>query len=361
MKSILSFIILLAACNCLRAQNTVFVKYNDPRIRYEGRIDKSDTSAYIFYWSGTAATINFSGSGISALLQDGKGENFYQIIVDNRPLARIQVGTTKQLYTLAQNLPAGKHKLQLFKRTEWEHGKTLFYGFRLAGGGKLLAPPILPGRKIEFYGNSITCGYANEDNVTGGDSNEGQYENNYLSYAAITARYFNAAYMCTARSGIGLTVSYGSFIMPEMYDRLNPADSASKWNFTSYKPQVVVIDLGENDASISAHPENDFFRARFGTQKPDAAFFIRAYQRFFRTIRRKYPLAAIICTLGDMSAVLPGSPWPGYVRQAVTGLHDRKMLIHFFKPKSGYGHPRVKDDQQMADDLIAFIKVNVRW
>jgi hypothetical protein len=39
---------------------------------------------------------------------------------------------------------------------------------------------------MEFYGNSITAGYAIED-FSGNDQPDSTYTNNYLSYAAITA------------------------------------------------------------------------------------------------------------------------------------------------------------------------------
>jgi len=37
-------------------------------------------------------------------------------------------------------------------------------------------------------------------------------------------------------------------IMPEMYDGLNPADGNSKWNFNEYTPDVVVVNLFQNDS-----------------------------------------------------------------------------------------------------------------
>ena len=60
---------------------------------------------------------------------------------------------------MIENLPAGEHEVELFKITEWDKGKTFFYGFELNKDEKVLAPQPLPKRKIEFYGNSITCAY----------------------------------------------------------------------------------------------------------------------------------------------------------------------------------------------------------
>ena len=86
-------------------------------------------------------------------------------------------------------------------------------------------------RKIEFYGDSITAGYAVED-TTGKDSPDSTYTNNYLSYASITARHFDAEYSFIIKSGIGVTISWFPIIMPEIYDLTDPQDPQSKWDFS---------------------------------------------------------------------------------------------------------------------------------
>jgi hypothetical protein len=62
-----------------------------------------------------------------------------------------------------------------------------------------------------------------------------------------------------------------------------------------------------------------------------------------------------------MDATKEGSPWPGYIQKAVTELRDKNILTHFFPYKNTSGHPNVKEQQAMADDLIAFIDQNVKW
>ena len=223
----------------------------------------------------------------------------------------------------------GSTKVQLFKRTEWDKGKTWFYGFEASRGTEFLPAPPAQKRKIEFYGNSITCGYAIEDSSSN-DSWHGYFENNYLSYAAITARHFNAQYSCISKSGIGIMVSWFPLIMPEMYDRLDATDSASIWDFTKYTPDIVVINLFQNDSRLIKMPEHEQFKYRFGTKEPDENFIIASYRHFVETLRNKYPNAYIICVLGNMDATKEGSPWPGYVLHAVEQLHDPKIYTHFF-------------------------------
>jgi hypothetical protein len=189
----------------------------------------------------------------------------------------------------------------------------------------------------------------------------GYYENNYDSYAAITARHFNAQYHCIAKSGIGIMVSWFPLIMPEMYNRLDPTDSTSKWDFSKYTPDVVVINLLQNDAWIVKMPDNAQFKLRFGTEAPDSNFIINAYKNFVQTIRTTYPKAPIICMLGNMDITKAGSPWPAYVEQAVAQLNDAKIFTYIAPYKNTPGHPKVNEQKTLAEGLIHFIDGHITW
>ena len=149
--------------------------------------------------------------------------------------------------------------------------------------------------------------------------------------------------------------------MPEMYDRLDATDSTSKWDFSKYTPDVVVINIFQNDSWITNNPQHEQFKARFGAKKPTETEIVQAYKNFVSTIRNKYPKATIICALGNMDATKEGSPWPGYVEQAAKQTGDPKIYTHFFKYKNTPGHPKVSEQKAMADSLIAFIEKNVTW
>ncbi|MDP4274224.1 MAG: SGNH/GDSL hydrolase family protein [Bacteroidota bacterium] len=356
-KNYFCLIISFLSAFCFAQEKTV--PFNSPFITYEGRIQfKAD--AAVLTWPGNSATIQFKGTEISARLKDLDTANYYNVIVDNQVIGRIHTDTLKHSYVLASGLSKGKHILQLFKRTEWDKGKTLFYGFEIPKNVKLLPPPAPKKRKIEFYGNSITCGYAMEDH-SGKDSWFGYYENNYLSYAAITARHFNAQYYCNSKSGIGILISWFPLVMREMYDRLDPVDSTSKWDFTKYTPDIVVINLFQNDSWLVNQPERAEFKKNFGVKAPDENQIIAAYRNFVASIRSKYPQASIICALGSMDATRNGSPWPGYISKAVEQLHDSKIFTHFFPYKNTSGHPNVAEQKVMADSLIDFIEKNIKW
>jgi lysophospholipase L1-like esterase len=357
LKYLLTQVALLAVFTC-NAQ-TIVIRSHDPHIKYMGRIAMQDEAAELA-WPGSNASINFYGTGAKAILRDEHGENFINVIVDGKVVTVLHPDSVRKEYVLASNLPAANHTLELFKRTEWTMGKTWLYELDLDKGSIILPAPPVSKRKIEFFGNSITCGYADID-TSGKDRGTAPYENNYLSYATITAHHFNADFHTIARSGIGILVSWFPQIMPEMYDKLDPTDSESKWNFSKFTPDVVVINLFQNDAWLTKMPDNEQFKARFGDKAPSDEQIVKAYRDFVKTIRSKYPKAKIICALGSMDATKQGSPWPGYIEKAVAQIGDKNILTHFFPYKNTPGHPNVKEQQAMADDLIGFIEQNVKW
>ncbi|WP_048922270.1 SGNH/GDSL hydrolase family protein [Rufibacter radiotolerans] len=353
-----AFLLVLLTSRCAPSKMTV-VGPQDPNVAYMGRVGKPSPQAAELYWSGTSVKLNFSGTAVQARLKDNTGKSFYNVILDGDSVRVIQADTALKLYSLASGLKPGKHTIELFKRTEWDKGTTTFYGFEVAS--KVLPPDLPKKRKIEFYGNSITAGYAVHD-YSGKDSWEGTNTNNYLSYAALAARHFNADYSCICKSGIGITVSWERWIMPEIYDRLNPADPASKWDFAQGPaPDVVVINLLQNDSWIVNLPNNQEYKRRFGDTKPTEEFIITAYQNFVKRIRGKYPNAHIIAALGNMDIAREGSPWPDYVQKAVAGLNDAKVYTHFMPYKNTPGHPRVEEQQAMAQSLIQFIEKTIQW
>lgn len=339
-----------------QAQNSI-IKNNDPHIHYMGRVVQTDNSAQLS-WSATTVSINFKGTGVMVKLKDERGDNYYNVVLDGKVISKLQPDSTLRVYTLVSGLKNGNHTLELFKRTEWAMGKTWLYSFEVTG--TLLPAPVTKKRKIEFYGNSITCGYAVEDS-SGKDRGTAPYENAYVSYASLTARHFNAEYHVVAKSGIGVLISWFPLIMPEMYDRTDATDAGSKWDFSNYSPDLIVINLFQNDSWLVMKPEHEQFKAKFGDKAPDGKTIVAAYSDLVKKIRAKHPKARIICALGNMDATRKGSVWPGYIKEAVAGLHDAKITTCFFPYKDTPGHPNAKEQEAMAKQLIAYISKNVKW
>ncbi len=332
------------------------IKHSSPLIHYNGRINITDTAA-IIYWPGSSVNFSFVGAKLTAIIADQNGQNFFDIIVDSQKVSSIKLKKGKHEYILASSLKYGHHTVSLFKRNEYMQGKTFFYSAHTDSNGYFTNFPD-PKLTIEFYGNSITAGLANLDPK--GKKFSPEYQDNYLSYAARTARALHADYYCIARSGIGLTVSWMPVIMPELFYRLDPEDSLSFWDFRKVQPDIVVVNLFQNDYWITQRPEHPQYKRRFGNAKPEATYFINAYYQFIDTLLRLYPHSRIICTLGPMSAVKEGSPWPGYIKAAVNKLNNPRVYTFFYPYFVKQRHPTAADHEKMAKMLVNFITNNVQ-
>ncbi|WP_121066447.1 SGNH/GDSL hydrolase family protein [Maribacter vaceletii] len=359
----LAFFILISSCRAPKSieidtSNVLVISPNQEHVSYEGRIlsNKAENAKEI-YWPGSSIRLNFIGTAAKAILEDQNGTNYYNVIIDGVFSKKIHLEKGKKEYILATDLKNEKHTVELHKRNDWTYGKTLFYGFNIKGEKTL--PTTKKDLFIEFYGNSITVGYGNED-YSGDDSSSGEVSNNYYSYAARTARNLNAEYSCIALSGIGLKVSWFNRIMPEMYDALNPEDSITRWNFNKRQPDVVVINLLQNDSWIVNKPTNEEFIRRFGKNAPSEQEYIDAYVDFINKIKGHYPNTKVVCYMGNMDITKPGSIWPTRVAKVVAKFPKNVyMTTAPYIDTQGLGHPKIDDHKVSADILTSFIKKEV--
>ena len=333
-----------------------YIAPSDDKIQYTGRIDFSNPNAPVLYWPGTYLKAKFQGTSLIIKLDDETGENYYNVFLDgdlDHPVI-LDCKSGVHDYAVAQDLVDGEHDVWLFRRTEGFSGSTTFLGFVLDANKQLVQRPAKPERKIEFYGDSITCGMGNECADEAEDEDNSK-RNNFLAYGAITARNLNAEYSCIAKSGIGIMISWFDMTMPEYYDRLDPSDQTSRWDFSRWTPDVVVINLFQNDSWLIERLD----------PVPEGSEIVDAYVDFLKRIRNHYPKAHIFCVLGSMDATRDGSPWPDYVESAVDRFgrqnNDQKIYTTFFEYDGFDKHPRVRHHQKMALELTSFIEEKIGW
>ncbi|MGI9549743.1 MAG: SGNH/GDSL hydrolase family protein, partial [Aurantibacter sp.] len=208
----------------------------------------------------------------------------------------------------------------------------------------------IPDLKIEFYGNSITSGHGVLDESRNNNDDRALWDN-YESSAAVTARALNADYRCISMSGIGLLVSWFPLTMPELYNRLDPNDGSSIWDFEQWQADVVVVNLFQNDSwLIFDLPE---------AERTEEAI-VGAYLDFIQLLRTNYPEALLVCTVGNMDASNSDAPWQGYIDAAVSRAQsefdDTRVYSVSLPYKNTGAHPTVSEQQQMSDILIPFIQ-----
>ena len=336
----------------------VAVAPTDKNLQYTGRIDFSAPAAPVITWPNTAIAGNFTGTSLSVTFDDEKGKNYFNVFIDGDLAAPLIVEAAQgtKTYEVAGGLAPGKHSFLITKRTEGEEGATTFRGLELADGGQMLAPPERPKRRIEVFGDSITSGMGDEAPMNARDDVI-RDKNSFLSYAAITARNLNAELHQTSQSGIGVMISWFPFTMPDFYDQLSAVgNNDTHWDFASWTPDVVVINLMQNDRWLIGD--------RHQLQpEPDEAQRVAAYEKFVKRVRELYPKAYIVCALGSMDATRDPQ-WPGYVKSAVDDMRkggDKRIDTVFF-PFTGYGaHPRLKHQRDNAEILTAFIRKKMNW
>ena len=149
--------------------------------------------------------------------------------------------------------------------------------------------------KIEFIGDSITCGYGTDGGAYGSFST--QTENFTKTYAYLTAEKLDADYSAVCYSGYGVLTGYtengkiNDKVVMNEYEKACHLTGQEDllWDFSKEINNVVVINLGTNDASYCSG-------SSYGKQ-----LFTDAYVQMLRTVREKNPYAYILCILGDMN------------------------------------------------------------
>ncbi len=370
----LSLLLVLMCQSCLATktipQRGTFISAADQHIRYTGRISFANPERPAFNFPGIQIMAAFEGTSLRMMAKPQSG--YFMAQVDQgEPFKVSFTGKSDSVATLATALPQGCHQVSLMYVIEGYEFYPEFWGFLLDEGCRLVDAPALPARKLEFIGNSITCGYGNE----GTDEQEHfdyATENHYYSYAAIAARALGAQHWVVARSGIGAYRNYGGpkagtpdSNMPVQYEytgyapesrlRQNAGFDSERWDFSRYQPDVVCINLGTNDLS---------------TNNYDERLLKQGYQRLLTMVRQHNPQAKIVFLCGSMLGGKELDIARRLLNEVASEAHkagDQQVFRFDFTPQNGdlgYGndyHPSIWQHEKMAAELTAFLRSHMHW
>lgn len=328
---------------------------------YSGRIDNLNPFAPIFIFPASSVSMLFTGSDLKILVKNNHSynDNYIGYILDGvqKKVLLSNDGSLQEI-TLANDLAKDKsHEVILFKRQDACHEFT-FYGFIVSKDSKILIPHKKPRKCIEFYGDSAAAGeFIEARNYEGTLKDNGEYSNAWNSYAMMTSRNLKAQVSIIAQEGISLLNHSGYFHAPEcigmesIYDKIhfNPDISdVTNWDFRGYTPQVVVIDIGQNDAVPEDYMKED-------AKSDKAKIWSEHYRKFVVNIRKCYPNAFIVLTTTIMNH---NSSWDRAIGLICLNISDSK-IIHFLYSSNGWGtlqFIKEPDAEQMAFELSMFLK-----
>lgn len=225
--------------------------------------------------------------------------------------------------------------------------------------GAKISPVAEKSLKLEFIGDSITCGYGVES-PNQSYAFTTQTENGEKAYAYLTAKALDADYSIVSYSGYGIHSGYTGdgnrntqSLVPAIYGNIcftytSASFNNQPWDFSKFQPNAVIINLGTNDDSYCKNADKK-------------AAYTKDYVEFLKQIRQNNPDAWIVVTLGIMGDGMYASAEKAVADYtAATG--DKRISAKHLDPHSaadGYGadwHPSEKTQKKNADIMAAYLQ-----
>ena len=365
-KAVLLFSLFFFCIQHSNAEEFISPQHED--ISYHGRFEFRDINTVTFAWPGSCIEFNLEAQHLVFKLSQFSvsdtnhygSKNYYYLLDNDEAPIKFWCGSIDSTYRFELPASQSSHNLRIYKLTESHVGIGAFHGLLLNEGHHLIERKKVHQTKIEFIGNSITCGYGNEGDNQHCDFSP-QTENNYLSYAAIAAREIDYDPSFIAWSGKGVLRNYDMdsiHTLPSIFNRTIALED-KEWSFEKHEaPEIVVINLGTND---------------YAHQNPDSVKFQQAYSQLIFQVRYYYPDAKIVCLIGPMMS----EGWPknhhvlSSFSNTLTSLLQQLRTIgvanlYSFEMKAqgdyGYGcdwHPSVKQHAINGLELAAFLRAEV--
>ena len=235
--------------------------------------------------------------------------------------------------------------------------------------------------KLEFIGDSITSG----EGTFGAKQEEDwipMFFSSLRDYAYLTAKELDAEYRVFSQSGWGVYNTWDNNTkgaIPKYYrqicglmqsDMNEQLGGNENFDFASWQPDVIVVNLGTNDASAFEQPEwvdeetgehHKMHKNPDGTYKEeDVALFVGAVKDFLGLLRECNPKAQIIWCYGML-----GIPFQKPICQAVFEYIDEskdRRVSYLQLPDTNdtnvgsRQHPGFACHQQAAKTLSAYIR-----
>ncbi|MGN0691287.1 MAG: GDSL-type esterase/lipase family protein, partial [Oscillospiraceae bacterium] len=276
---------------------TEFISYADEdHVKISGRTLYENDVRYLGY---TCSAVEFTFCGTYAEIElipepmqcDNDEYSYYSVLLDSEEIFR---GLLKEqtVFCAVDSDTAAEHTVKLTKLSEGCFG-AVGVGYIRTVSYDEIRPTQPAGHRIEFIGDSLTCGYGDE--ASGAEEHfSTSTENGLIGYAALTAERLGFDYNIVGMNGIGIVSRYTphgekrteGFLMPELYRYTDGFRSDEIWDSSRFVPDICVIALGANDNSYT-----------LGIESREEEF-SEGYAEFIKQVRAANPDAYILCVSG---------------------------------------------------------------
>ncbi len=329
----------------------VTISAQDAQLALMGRTRTNSDGSRSAGYPGVSYFMQVTGTRLSMAASSNSGNGWVDVIVDDGEARLIQLAQQPGSYELFTFTEPGQHSVRVTLRSETWQAISTINSFTLEGG-KFLAAPSLPARKILLLGDSVTCGEM-IDRVPGEERNA-RWSNARESYGLLTAAAVDAQVQLVCYGGRGLVRSWdgktNELNLPDFYP-LALADQAqpATWDKSQFTPDLVISAIGTND---------------FSQGIPQRQAYVAAYVKLVKQILADYPQAQLALMEGSILDEEKKRALTRYIGQTLKQLKDPRVhqfIANHYPGDEQDAHPTKAQHQEMAEDLIPQVRALMNW
>ena len=347
-------------------------------------------SPLTLFWTGSSIELNAKGTElwIEVQVDYNMYEPWISIIINSCPVGRQMLTSGRHFICIFRGMNENEVKnVKIVKDTQAMNGDEdcSLSILRIKFDGEFLPVEEKP-LKIEFIGDSITSG---EGCIGAKEENDWipMWFSAIKNYSFMTAEALNADYRVISESGWGVLTSWDNnpqFNIPKYYEKVcglltgekNKALGAFNHNdFSSWQPDIVVVNLGTNDGGAFNSPEwKDENTGKTYKQKlkedgsydeDDLKSFENAVINFLKELRENNKNAHIIWVYGMLGIPMMPAIYraiDSYIKKSC----DKKVSIFQLpnttdKTVGSRCHPGVLAHEKASKELTSYIKEILNW
>ncbi|MBD5585784.1 MAG: hypothetical protein HDQ88_11940 [Clostridia bacterium] len=285
-------------------------------VRWIGRTEYDAEEECVYcYYTATGFTVKFTGTNLKVTFiatntSSSVNRPYFTAGIDGQDISdgkSFSLTQQKQTVTVAENLASGTHTVTVLKRSEPENSLTSI--LKIETDGEWQTPDAFTGLKFQILGGSGISGHgclgqSGEEWTTANSSS-------LKGFGYLTAKKFGGETQFVANSGMGLVWGYrGVANLASAYEATGliaeyNTDGSTKavnacgtWNHESWKPDVVIVNIGGNDWN------SHISKLTAGTTARNAAetVFKQNVTSLINRIHTLYPDAYIVWTCNSVTS-----------------------------------------------------------